>query len=330
MAVRVALGRSGLRVSPLGIGLWQLGSRLWGAASASVDLAARIVEEAWSHGVNLLDTAEIYGGGASERLLGEALRRTGLRDEFVVATKVAGFRTTRYTIVRAAEGSARRLGTTIDLLQYHWPPPFHARLCTVIRGLEDAVDRGLAAAIGVSNFPRTLLEKALECARRHEIASNQVQYSLAYRVPENELKPFMEARGVALIAWSPLAKGALAGAPPDGEARRRDPVYRRAIADRRLQEALERVASRHEVSRAVVALAWLIAKGAIPIPGLRRPERVAEYARALSLRLPEDDVRLLDQVSERYRGRGDYDSLQSLRLIPSPLQALAVKLVGGI
>ncbi len=324
------LGRSGLRVSRIGLGFWQVGSGLWGFSDPGMDTVVALVRAAYEEGIRFFDTAEIYGGGRSEELLGRALRSLGIVDEVVVASKVAGFRTTRYAILKAARGIVSRLGRAPDLLQYHWPPPLHASICRVVRGLEDAVDKGLAHYIGVSNFPKRLLEKALECTRRHEIVSNQVQYSLAYRKPENELKPFMEKHGIALIAWSPLAKGALAGAKASTLAQKRDRVFAMAASDRELQKALEEIAKRYNTSKAVVALAWLVAKNAIPIPGTRKPERVREYAKALHIRLSSNDVNLLSKVSEKYRGKGDYDSLQTLRLIPSPLQALAIMLAGGI
>ncbi len=320
----------GVRVSVVGLGFWQAASRLWGTGRGSLESVRAVVEKALALGINFFDTAEIYGMGRSEELLGEAIRSLNAVEEAVVATKVAGYRTTRDSIVRAAEASRRRLGFTPYLLQYHWPPPVYVPLCRVIRGLEDAVDRGYANAIGVSNFPAGLLARALECTRRHEIVSNQVQYSLAYRKPENGLKEFMEERGVRLVAWSPLAKGALAGAPAKVTARRSDPVYWRALRDERLQETLERIAGRHGVSKAVIALAWLVARNAIPIPGTTRPERVEEYAKAATMVLSESEVAELDSVSEKYRGRDDYDSLQTMRLIPAPLQALAIKLTGGI
>ena len=331
------LGRRGPRISVVGLGFWQAGSTLWrGRDPGVVESVKRGVEIALGLGVNFFDTAEIYGWGRSERILGEALARAGsVRGDVepIVASKVAGFRTTRHSVVKAAEASKRRLGRTIDLLQYHWPPPYYARLCSIIRGLEDAVDRGLAAYIGLSNFPRGLLAKALECTRRYELVSNQVQYSLAYRSPENHLKPYMEEKGLTLIAWSPLAKGALAGKTvADAPALRGDKVFRDAARDEELQEALRSIAEKHGATRAQVALAWLIAKNAVPIPGYRRAKRVEENAGAAELQLSREDIELLDKASWKYRKRyGEcYSSLRSMRLIPGFLQYLAIRGLGGI
>ena len=319
-------------VYPVGLGLWQAAGPSWGTRGrpAPVD---DIVGAALEEGIDFYDTAEVYGWGRSEELLGRALRRHGALGSVVVATKAAGFRWTRHGILKAAEASARRLGRAPDLLQHHWPPPLPGSVCRVARALEEAVARGLAGAWGLSNYPGSLLERAAECARRSEPVSDQVQYSLAYRVAEHDVFPAAGRLGARVIAWSPLAKGALAGARrPEAPAQRRDPVFREAARDERLQEALDRVAARHGATRAQVALAWIISRGALPIPGTRRPGRVREYAGAARLSLDEADLRLLDEASRRYRdrwGRG-YRALQWLRLVPAPVQYIVIRASGGV
>ena len=316
-------------VGSVGLGFWQAGGRMWRSRAESV---AGIVEEALAHGINFFDTAEIYGWGRSERLLGEALRRADPRGEAVVASKLAPFRVTYWQMRRGLEAINRRLGRRVDLVQYHWPPPAWVPLCRVVRGLERLVQEGLAGAYGVSNFPARLLERALECAHRVEPVSDQVQYSLAYRSPENRLLPLARERRVVVIAWSPLAKGALAGAQrPRDPAQKGDPVFREAARDRLLQDTLDKVARRTGLTRAGVALAWLVAKGALPIPGTRRRERVQEYARAMH-GLPEWALQELDRASERYLSRWGrtYRALQWMRLVPCWAQYAMLRLVGGV
>jgi len=325
------LGRGGPRVSVVGLGFWEAGGRAWRAGGSG--WVRGVVGAALEAGVNFFDTAEIYGWGRSERLLGEALRLAGAGDDVVVASKVGGFRFYGGLVLRGVEAINRRLGRTVDLIQAHWPPPRWVPLCRVVRGLEEAVLRGLAHYYGLSNYPAPLVERALECPRRIEPVSDQVQYSLAYRSPENRLKPLLEARGMALVAWSPLAKGALAGLRrPRDPAQRGDPVFREASGDQALQEALGRVAGRLGVSRATVALAWLVDKGAIPIPGTRKPERVREIAMAADLELPGWAVEELDRASARYKTRWGtcYKSLQWIRLIPCSIQYLSIRLTGGV
>jgi len=319
-----------LRVPVIGIGFWQAGGRLWGRYG--IREATEVVGAALEHGLILFDTAEIYGNGRSERLLGEALRRLGGLEEAVVVTKVAGFRVTWNGFRKAVEGSARRLGRRPDIVLYHWPPPWPFTACRIARLLEKLVEHGLTSHIGVSNFNTADLEEATHCTRRHEILIDQVHYSLAHRVPEKKLIPLAHRLGVRIMAWGPLAKGALAGkTKPNNAARLLDPVFLRAARDKRLQESLEAIARRHGVSKAIAALAWLIAKNAIPVVGARKRRHVEDAARAASLSLTEDEIRALDNASSRYLGGKDYDELRFNRAIPPPLQWLIYKgLLRGI
>ncbi len=320
------LGRRGPRVSIIGIGLWQAGSRAWGTRNPEALRAIKDgVRRALEHGINLFDTAEIYGAGLSERILGETLRELGAREEAVIATKIAGFRWREKDILKAAKRSTERLGTKPDIIQHHWPPPFYASICKVARSLEKLVENGLTSYIGLSNYPANLTTRVLECMKRHEPVSNQLQYNLAYRVVENRLKPLLEKHGIALIAWSPLAKGALAGkTKPSTLAQLLDPVFHAAVKDKELQTTLEKIAKLLGATKAEVALAWLIAKNAIPIPGFRNPRHVDSAARAASLTLPAEHVRMLDEASRRYLYKWGtcYKALRVNRYLPGVLQKL--------
>jgi len=319
-------------VSPLGVGLWQAASRSWSTRKRPAPVH-EIVKAALENEINLFDTAEVYGWGESERLLGEALRTLQAHDQAIIATKVAGFRATRGQILRAAENSKRRLGRAPDLLQYHWPPPPCSTICRVARAMEEAVLKGHAGAWGVSNFDGAKLQKAAECARRLEPVSDQVQYSLAYRAPENDVIPTARSLNATIIAWSPLAKGSLAGLQhPKTPAQSRDPVFRAAARDTLLQETLQAVAEKHGATKAQVALAWLITKGAIPIPGSRKPARIAEYAKAAKIKLGEYDIHALDKASQKYLHKWGrkYKALQWLRYIPAPLQYIVIGSFRGV
>ncbi|ABM80603.1 universally conserved protein [Hyperthermus butylicus DSM 5456] len=324
----VVLGRSGLRVSRVGLGLWQAGSRLWGGVSLGDVVAA--AERGLELGLNLFDTAELYGAGRSEALLGEALRRAGARDGVVVVTKVAGYRVTWAGVRKALEGSRRRLGRSPDIVLYHWPPPVPFTVCRVVRLLERAVDEGLAAYMGVSNFNARELEEAVQCTRRHEIVVDQVHYSIAHRVPENRLIPTARRLGVTVMAWGPLAKGALAGKTrADNMARRLDPVFREAARDDKLLETLRRAAEKLGVSMAVVALAWLHGRGVVPVAGVRRPRHAEEAAKAARTELPPEIAGEIDEASKKYVARWGtcYNELHWNRYIPPPLQHLIYRLI---
>lgn len=331
----VTLGSRGPRVSRVGLGFWQLGSRLWGARQPDREALLAGLTSALEGGINLLDTAEVYGGGLSERLLGESLRKLDAKSEFVVVSKVAGYRASSDDILEGAKGIVGRLGFAPDVILHHWPPPIYSNLCNVVRGLEKVVVDGMASYYGLSNYGEDQITRALECARRLEPIVDQVQYSLAYRPAENKLIPMLAERGIGVMAWSPLAKGALAGVKrPQTKAQRGDRVFKAASNDRELQKALEEVASRHGVTKAIVALAWVAAKGAVPIVGWRRPARIADAVRAASLALTGEDLALLDAASSKYlKVWGDSykpEPISRVIYVPGILQRIFITLQGGI
>jgi len=321
------LGRDGPELSPIGIGAWQAGFRSWGGGYTREDVVDAY-RYAFENGVNFIDTAEVYGMGLSEEIVGEAIRGY----DVVVATKVAGFRTSPRDVEKAALRSRSRLGVdVIDLYQVHWPPAGigMAPICRVLRTLEGLVDRGVIRYIGVSNFDRPLLERAMECMSRHEIISNQIQYSMVYRRVENGFKDYMEERGVLLIAYSPLGKGVLAGKTSvDNMARRLDPVFREASKDANLQDILARLSSKYGVSKAAIALRWLVEKGTLPIPGVKRRSHVDSILEAMEMRLSPNDMALLDRATQRYVD-GEYRN-PFPRWVPNILVRLVTVVTGGV
>jgi diketogulonate reductase-like aldo/keto reductase len=239
-----------LEVGRVGLGAWQAGGGAWLVDFSELKKA---YEYALDNGINFIDTAEVYGNGRSEEFVGELVRD---RPHVVVATKVAGFHWNR--VLKSAERSRRRLGR-IDLLQLHWPPPFYVPICKVIRDMEKAVERGLAAEIGVSNFDLGLMEKTKTCAKKYELVSDQVVYNPLHRAAE----PLLQAGrrlGFVVIAWSPLAKGAaVKEALRRDRARALDPAVKRAQRTpegKRVVATIRRIAERRGASPAAVVLAW--------------------------------------------------------------------------
>lgn len=329
----IVLGGSGLKTSVLGIGFWQIGSRFWKFRGKNIgETVYKIVEKAYSNGINFFDTAEIYGGGLSEKYLGEAIRKLDIVDEVVVASKVAGYKHLSYTIVKAVEKINRRLGFKVSLIQHHWPPPFYGSICRVVHGMEKAVEKGLTSYYGLSNYDENTLLKVLECSKKYEPVSNQLQYSLGYRVVENRLLNIMGRNKISLIAWSPLAKGALAGlTKPITYAQKFDRVFKQVASDYELQSVLNKLAEKYRISKSAIALAWLIHKGAIPIPGTRRIKRIDEYIGAIRISLSDNDLELLDKITEKYKWIwGKHYGSMTTRYIPGFLQCLVLKLLGGV
>ena len=291
---------AGARVSAIGLGTWQFGSMEWGYGSryASAD-AAEIVHRALDLGVNLIDTAEIYGQGRSERIVGEAIKDR--RDQVFLATKLFPVGVPPQVASRA-RASARRLGVDrMDLYQMHWPSPLFPPRATMPR-LKQLVDSGLIGHVGVSNYSLRQWQEA-EDALGAPVLSNQVLFSLVHRAPVKDLVPWAQKQGRIVIAYSPLGQGLLSGkyqdAAPSNFRRFRTnfrPAGRARAAP--LVSALREIASRHGATPAQVALAWLIRKpNVVAIPGASSVNQVEENVAAADLDLTGDEAARLDTLS---------------------------------
>jgi aryl-alcohol dehydrogenase-like predicted oxidoreductase len=308
----VRLGQTALRVSPIGVGTVAWGDSLvwgYGRGYGDDDLQAAFAGSV-AAGISLFDTAEIYGWGRSERLLGRFARSLPAHQAApvpVLATKFFPFpwRLRRADLRRAVRGSLSRLGCRqIDLYQIHWPTPLvsvEARM----DALADVVQAGSVRAVGVSNYGAAELHRAHDALARRGIplASNQVHYSLLHRRPERDgvLRACREL-GVTLIAYSPLELGLLSGKYGRGRPmpwlRRRR--YRGASPARLepLLGALRQIGHAHGGrSPAQVALNWLLGKGTLPIPGAKDARQARDNAGAMGWRLTAAEMDTLDRLS---------------------------------
>ena len=301
----VRLGAGGPEVPAVGVGTWQWGDRMyWGFGR---DFTERDVWEAFDEsvraGLTLFDTAEVYGGGRSERFLGEFIRRT--HANAVVATKFMPFptRLTGAALAKALERSLGRLGLpAVDLYQTHYPFPPVA-IETWMDAMAEAAGAGLVRAVGVSNYSIAQMRAAhAQLARRGlRLATNQVKFSLLDRGPlDDGLLDAAHDLGVAIIAWGPLAKGVLSGKysadhrPPGLRGRRftRD-VFSRIAP---LLVTLGEIAASRGKTPAQVAINWCMAKGTLPIPGAKTGAQARENAGALGWTLTAEEVAALDAV----------------------------------
>lgn len=303
---RVPLGTTGIQISPLGIGTWAWGDAFfwqYGTDHSDADIETAF-QASLAHGVNFFDTAEVYGLGRSERLLGRYARQAGW--PVAVASKFFPFpwRLSKTQLRRALRNSLQRLGMdSIALYQLHWPFPPRS-IDTWMDGLADAVDAGLVQAVGVSNYNVGQTQRAHAALARRGIplASNQVEYSLWQRKPETSgLLHVCRQLGVTVIAYSPLAQGLLTGKytpqnPPPGV---RGPRYGRSLAKiQPLTALLREIGAAHGgKTPAQVALNWTICKGTVPIPGAKNGRQAAANAGALAFHLTPDEVEALSRAS---------------------------------
>jgi aryl-alcohol dehydrogenase-like predicted oxidoreductase len=297
----------GLRVSVIGLGAWQFGSPEWGwGTQFGPAEALAVVERARALGITLIDTAELYGHGESERLLGRALADPAARDQVVLASKVTPTWPTRDRVAAAARGSLARLGTDrLDLYQVHWPNPLVAQRSTMA-GMRTLQAGGLVGQVGVSNYGLGRW-RAAESALGGPVVSNQVRYSLLTRRPERRLLPHAAAADRLIVAYSPLAQGVLAArytadtAP--GGARARNLLFSAQNLHRAepVLQALRELAAAHQATPAQVALAWVVHHpNVVAIPGARSVAQVEANAAAADLRLAPDELAHLTAAADRF------------------------------
>ena len=300
---------AGRRLSVIGLGAWQLGSKGWGWGSEFGPAEAHaIVQRALELGVSLFDTAEVYARGRSESILGEAL--AGRRDEAFIATKLWPLHALRRQVVPAARRSLQRLGMArVELYQVHWPNPI-VPLAWTMAGMRDAREAGLTTAVGVSNFGLSRWRRA-EVALGGPIVSNQVPYSLLDRGAERELIPFARAEGRTIIAYSPLAQGLLSGRY---DASHLPGGFRRANAlftpegmrsARPVLAVLNEVAAAHGATPAQIALAWCVRlPNVVAIPGAKSVWQMEQNAEAAGITLSDDEQAVLDEASAAFERPG--------------------------
>lgn len=293
-------------ISRIGLGTWQFGSGDWGYGDAYARQEARaIVRRALELGVTLFDTAEIYGFGRSERILGEALG--GDRESVLLATKVFPLLPFAPVVEQRAVASANRLGAQrIGLYQVHQPNPV-VRDGTTMRGIRALQRVGLVGEAGVSNYSLARWQAA-EAALGGRVLSNQVRYSLVDRGPERDLLPFAESAGRVIIAYSPLAQGLLSGRysrdhRPANRVRAANPLFLPENLDRagELLATLRDVADAHAATPAQIALAWVIRRpGVVAIPGAASVAQLESNAAAAGIELSDGEYEALGAASGRF------------------------------
>ncbi len=312
MRYRVFGRRTGLRVSEIALGCGMFGTR-WGHG-AEPDEARAIFDGFVEAGGNFLDTADTYQLGESETLVGEFVAPN--RDDFVIATKYtlnaaadSGISVTgnsRKNMVRAVEASLKRLKTDrIDLYWVHMPDGV-TPIDEIARGLDDLVRAGKIVYAGLSDFPAWRVASAATIAELRgwaPIVGQQIEYSLVERTPDRELLPMAQALGLGTVAWSPLGGGLLTGKYRRGEAGRavtwEVPLIHQENSSQKtaILDALHAVGDETDTNPGRVAIAWVLAKGLIPIIGPRTRAQLDDNLGALAVPLTADHLRQLDEVS---------------------------------
>ena len=306
------LGRSDVQITPILMGTWQAGKKMWVGIEDEASIKA--IRAGVEAGITTIDTAEVYGEGHSEQIIAQAV--ADIRDRLVYASKVFANHLQYDRVIEACEGSLTNLQTDyLDLYQIHWPAgSFNSELVPIaetMKALNKLKEDGKIRAIGVSNFSLAQLKEAANYGR---IDSLQPPYSLFWRKIEADLVPYCIANNISILAYSPLAQGLLTGKfgtnlqLAQGDHRQNNVLFQ-GENYQRVQNALERlrpIAERHNCSLAQLSLAWLIAQPQTnAIAGARSAEQAMDNAQASQVNLSAAEIQEIDRIGRQVTDRLD-------------------------
>ncbi|MBO3763233.1 MAG: aldo/keto reductase [Candidatus Brockarchaeota archaeon] len=305
----VELGKTGIRVSMIGIGTWQWGAKEWGYEKSYSEIEVRKAFKAiYENEINFIDTAEMYAFGKSEKLVGEMVREYG-RENFVIATKVSPWHLDEKSLEKACQGSLERLGIKeIDLYQVHWPNPL-VPISKTMKALEKLLNFGKIRAIGVSNFNLKQLSNARKHLEKNDIASDQVLYNMLSRNVEKDLIPYAQKEKITLIAYSPLAQGLLSGKitssyKPKEIVRKINPLFSKSNIKKleTLNSVLQNIAKSKGKTVTQVVLSWTMRHGCVvPIPGVKNDNQVRDVAESVSISLSNEELNTIELALKNTR-----------------------------
>jgi aryl-alcohol dehydrogenase-like predicted oxidoreductase len=306
---KIELGSTGIMISPMGVGAWSWGDRLfWGFGRGYNDEDVRqAYNAAVEAGINFVDTAEAYGFGRSEKIVGQLVNST--QAEIITTTKFFPYpwRFRYGSIIRALRSSLRRLDMpTVDQYMIHWPYSLMS-IETMMSAMAHAVQSKMTRSVGVSNFDLERMKRAQASLKHHgvSLASNQVSFSLIERQPlHNGLLEACKEMGITLVAYSPLAQGLLTGKfsvdnPPSGARRR----WRRQVDLEKLPQLtglMTEIGQKYGgKTPAQVAINWTMAHGAVPIPGAKNRKQMEDNLGAIGWRMTDDEALALEKAATK-------------------------------
>jgi len=309
------LGKSGIKVSAVGLGLMSM-SGIYG--NASDEESIRVIHYALDKGINFLDSADMYGWGHNEELLGKALK--GRRDNVIVATKFGQVKLadgkqdvdgSAAHVQKACEASLKRLGIDVIDLYYQHRVDTKVPIEETVGAMKRLVEAGKVRALGLSEARPETIQRA---ARIHPIAAVQNEYSLLYRAEGEETLKTTRELGISFVAYAPLGRSMLTGSVkgkadlPDGDRRLAHPRFQAENLDKNVKivKRLEEMAAKKKCTPAQLVLAWLLAQGKdiVPIPGTKRKQRVDENLDALEVRLSAQEMKQISDIAPVGAGAG--------------------------
>ncbi|HUU78362.1 MAG TPA: aldo/keto reductase [candidate division Zixibacteria bacterium] len=303
---KINLGRSELKVSRVGLGTLAFGHRSKGIQDK--EQIFKCLNYALDNGINLIDTAEEYSGGLTEKLIGEVLKERGDREEVVIVTKVSPIHLSYKNVLKAAEHSLERLQTDyIDLFLIHWPWPYNP-IPETMKAMDKLLEDGKIRYVGISNFKNYETQEAIDSLENGKIIVNEMEYNLVNRIIEKEILPFLREKGIAFLAYSPLLSGFLTAKYDENSTfsendfRNYNPYFKNKENfkhARGLFQLMREIAENHDVTPAEVAINWLLKDNdIIPIPGAKKRSHVECNIHATEWKLTKDEHSRLTKITD--------------------------------
>ncbi|NHJ05242.1 MAG: aldo/keto reductase [Candidatus Heimdallarchaeota archaeon] len=303
---KINLGRSELKVSRVGLGTLAFGHKSKGIQDKQQIFDC--LNYALDNGINLIDTAEEYSGGLTERLIGEVLKERGDREEVVIVTKVSPMHLSYNNVLKAAKHSLERLQTNyIDIFMVHWPWPYNPILETM-KAMDKLLEEGKIHYVGISNFKNYETQEAINSLENGKIIVNEMEYNLVNRFVEKEIVPFIREKGIALLAYSPLLSSFLTAKYDEystfseNDFRNYDPYFKNKENfkhARELFQLMKDIAENHEVTPAQVAMNWLLKdEDIIPIPGAKKISHIESNIESTKWKLTKEEYSQLTKITD--------------------------------
>jgi aryl-alcohol dehydrogenase-like predicted oxidoreductase len=302
----IKFGKTDLKVSRIGLGTLAFGHKAKGIQDK--DEIHRCINFALDNGINLIDTAEEYSGGLTERFIGEVIKKRGDREDLVLVTKVSHNHLRYREVIKAANNSLERLQTDyLDVYLIHWPWCY-SPISETMKAMDQLLTEGKIRYVGVSNYHNALVQEAINNLQNGEIAVNELEYNLANRSIEKEILPFLRHQKIAVLAYYPLLSGFLTtkydenATLPKDDFRNHWELFRHKenfARSKTLFETMRQIAEEHGASPAEVAINWLLREeDIIPIPGAKKEDQIESNIHATQWRLKEDEISQLTAITD--------------------------------
>ena len=302
---KIRLGKTNLEVSRIGLGTLAFGHKTKGIQDK--DEIHRCINFALDNGINLIDTAEEYSGGLTERFIGEVIKKRGDREDVVLVTKVSHNHLGYKEVIKAANNSLERLQTGyLDIYLVHWPWCY-SPISETMRAMDQLLMEGKIRYVGVSNYHNALVQEAMSNLQNGEIIANELEYNLINRSIEKEILPFSRQQRIAVLAYYPLLSGFLTTKYDENTILAKDDFRNywelfkhkeNFTRSRVLFETVRQIAEEHEVSPAEVAINWLLKEDIIPIPGAKKESQIESNIHATQWCLRKDEIVRLTAITD--------------------------------